>query len=439
MNSVDHNNLINSISDFTELRAEEVQELLTRPPAWLLRWGIIVILAVLVLLLVGSWLIHYPDLVRASFRLTSTNAPKPVLAHTDGKIIQLLAQDGQVVRAGTPLAYLESTARHDNVLRLSSKLVQAWQIGSSKELERLAQLELAGYDQLGELQVAYQTFEQAHIQLRAYLANGFSSQQKAMLQQDIDDLQKIAENLNQQKQLLANDIHLADEEYAIQKQLAEQKVIAPLELKREESKNIARKLPYQQTALALINNLTTQRAKQKEMLEINRQVTEERDKFLQALNTLQSAVDAWKLKYVMTAPVGGRVVYVGLLQESQSITFNQELFYVVPSNTNYLGELRVPQQNAGKVSEGQTVLIRFAGYPYEEYGVVQGRISTISAVSYKDSVFLARVLLPNGLQTTYQKTLTQKMGMTATADIITNDTRLLDKLFYQFRKIQGGL
>ncbi len=137
----------------------------------------------------------------------------------------------------------------------------------------------------------------------------------------------------------------------------------------------------------------------------------------------------------MTAPVGGKVFFVGALQENQAVAVSQELLYVAPPGTDYFGELQVPQQNAGKVLVGQTVLIKFAGYPYQEFGAVRGRITTIADIPLKDSVFVARVTLPTGLQTTYGKTLAFKTGMTATADVMTNDSRLLEKLFYQFRKI----
>ncbi|QIP16718.1 HlyD family efflux transporter periplasmic adaptor subunit [Spirosoma aureum] len=423
---------------FTELRSEEVHELLARPPKWLLRWGVTVACLAVILVFVGAWMVHYPDLVRASLKLTSANAPKAILTRTDGKLIRLFAHEGQTVRAGTILAFLESTAHHDQVLRLSHELTKAWSIASQGNLDGLDRLDLSHYSQLGELQNDYQTFEQAHIQLRAYLANGFYSHKKRLLMQEISDLRALAHNLQEQRQIQARDMTLAQEDYAIQQQLARDKVIALLELKREESKAIARKLPYQQTMSALINNLTAQRAKQKEILELAKQVAEERDKFLQTLNTLQSATDAWKLKYILTAPVTGRVFFAGILQENQSVGINQELFYVAPPNTTYFGELRIPQQNAGKVQIGQKVQIKFVGYPYQEYGIVHGRIATIADVSLKDSVFLAKVTLSNGLRTSYGQKLAYKSGMAASAEVVTEDSRLLEKLFYQLRKFTKG-
>lgn len=429
---------MNSGSDFIELHSEEVQELLTRPPKWLLRWGITIVFLVLVMLFSGSWLIHYPDLVRASFKLISTNEPKAVLTRTDGKLTRLFVQDGQLVRAGDRLAYLESTARHNDVLQLSDELRRAWKVASRGKLEMLSQLKLANYNHLGELQTTYQTFEQARIQLQAYLANGFYSQKKALLRQEIVDFQHLTENLQAQREVQERDIELAREDYAIQQQLARDRVIAPLDLKHEESKAIARKLPYQQTNSALINNQTAQRAKQKEILELDKQVAEERGKFLQTLTTLQSAVDAWKQKYILIAPVSGRISFLGTFQENQLLTLNQEILYVAPPSTDCFGELRIPQKNSGKVRVGQAVLVKFAGYPYQEFGGVRGRITTIADIPLKDSVFLAKVALPSGLKTTYGKKLAYKTGMKASADIFTDDSRLFEKLFYQVRKIMNG-
>ncbi|UHG94587.1 HlyD family secretion protein [Spirosoma oryzicola] len=427
------------MNTFSELRAEEVQEMLARPPRWLLRWGITVAFLVIALVFVGAWFIHYPDLVRASFKLTSASVPKAVLARSDGKVVRLLVQDGQTVKTGSSLAYLESTARHDEIIRLSHQLANAWNIARQGNLEGLDKLDLSHYNHLGELQNAYQTFEQNHIQLRAYLANGFFSQKKAILRQEIKDLQALTNNLRQQQKIQERDQALAEEDYATQKQLADQKSLTPLELKREESKLIGRRFPYQQTALALISNLTAQRVKEKEMLELDRQVTEERDKFLLSLSTFQSAVDGWKLRYILTAPVSGRVMMVGSLQENQSVVDNQEVFYVAPPSTDYFGELRIPQQNAGKVQVGQTVLVKFTGYPYQEFGALRGRITYIADIPLRDSVFLARVQLPSDLKTTYNRTLAYKTGMTASADILNNDSRLLEKLFYQFRHVFNGM
>ena len=93
------------------------------------------------------------------------------------------------------------------------------------------------------------------------------------------------------KSLLGYFLMLAEEEYKIHQQLARQRVIAPIDLKHEESKLMARRLPYSQMAASVINNTALKRSKQKEILELDNAVAEQRDRFLQTLNTLQSAAD----------------------------------------------------------------------------------------------------------------------------------------------------
>lgn len=425
-------------TEFVELRSDEVEEILTRPPKWIVRWGISVLLAVIVMVFLGTWVIRYPDLIKASFKLTVANTPKLLLARTDGNLVRLFAREGMTVQPGATLAYLESSGDHEEVLRLIHELDIAWKLVQGGQLNEVNRLKLTNHRRLGELQAAFQTFEQVYIELRAYLTNGFYSKKKALLKQEITDLQALAVNLNKQYSLQRRDIELSEEDYVMQRRLASDKIIAPTELRREESKTLARKLPYQQTASALINNQTAQRAKQKEILELDKQVSEQHDKFMYALNTLQSAAETWKMKYVVTAPVGGQIYFPTVIQENQYLTINQKLFYIAPPALGYFGELRVPQHNFGKVKVGQNVLIKFAGYPYQEFGAVRGRIAMINAVPLDDSVFLARVVLPKGLQTTYSKSLSFTTGMLASADIITDDSRLVEKLFYQLRKMSNG-
>ncbi|MDY0090155.1 MAG: hypothetical protein RBR78_07280 [Flavobacteriaceae bacterium] len=46
---------------------------------------------------------------------------------------------------------------------------------------------------------------------------------------------------------------------------------------------------------------------------------------------------------------------------------------------------------------------------------------------------LIDVILPNGLETSYKKEILFQQEMSGTADIITEDLRLIERLLYQFR------
>lgn len=415
-------------SRFIELRAEEVQELLTREPTWFLQWSITLLAMLLAAVLYGSWLIRMPDLVQASFTLTTVNAPKTIVVRHAGRLMKLLVRENQVVTAGVSLAYLESIAHHEQILLLRQRLNEAWVLARAGQLEQVAQLPLADFHELGELQNAYQPFALAHLELQTYLAKGFFARRRALLHQEVSDLRALSHNLEQQRDIQGKELVLAETDYRIQQQLAQQKVIPPRELRQEESKMLTYQLPYRQAGALLLTNLAAQRVKQQELLTLEKELAGQIQQYLQVLSTLQSAADEWEHLYILRAPCAGHVYFPTPLQENQQVSVGQELFYVAPGNTVYIGQIRVPQKNAGKVMVGQSVLIRFHGYPYQEFGLVRGKIKAIAAVPLREG-FVAEVSLPEQLVTTQGHRLAYKVGMTASAEIVTHDRRLLERLF----------
>ncbi len=53
-----------------EIRSREVQEVLGRPPAWIIRTGITIVFVVLCLFVFLSFILKFPDLVYADFKIT---------------------------------------------------------------------------------------------------------------------------------------------------------------------------------------------------------------------------------------------------------------------------------------------------------------------------------------------------------------------------------
>ncbi len=54
-----------------ELHSEEVQEVLGKVPSWIVRWGISLILAIIVILLVGSYFVEYPNSIQLEMTLVN--------------------------------------------------------------------------------------------------------------------------------------------------------------------------------------------------------------------------------------------------------------------------------------------------------------------------------------------------------------------------------
>ncbi|MGY0426726.1 MAG: HlyD family secretion protein [Polaribacter sp.] len=107
----------------------------------------------------------------------------------------------------------------------------------------------------------------------------------------------------------------------------------------------------------------------------------------------------------------------------------------IPYSFNEKYVLRTPAQNLGKVKIDQTVNIKLQNYPDYEFGVLKGKVNHSSEISNKDGFYTIDVSLPDKLITSYNKEIVSKQEMRGTAEIVTEDLRLMQRFFYQFNKI----
>ncbi|MDN5811240.1 MAG: HlyD family efflux transporter periplasmic adaptor subunit, partial [Tetragenococcus koreensis] len=89
----------------------------------------------------------------------------------------------------------------------------------------------------------------------------------------------------------------------------------------------------------------------------------------------------------------------------------------------------------GKIKIGQKVNVSLNNYPDTEFGTLRGTVQHISALPDKDRRYLIDVQLPKKLTTSYNKEIEFKQEMAGSAEIITEDLRLIERFFYQFREI----
>lgn len=83
----------------------------------------------------------------------------------------------------------------------------------------------------------------------------------------------------------------------------------------------------------------------------------------------------------------------------------------------------------------QFLNIRFNNYPDNQFGMVKGVVKSISLIPTEEGNYMVEVSFPEGLKTTYNKELPLSQEITARADIITEDTRLLEQFFLPIKQI----
>ncbi len=411
------------------VRSEEVRDIISYKPGFLIRYGNVMFLMVLLLIVVACWLIRYPDIVSGNAVLSSLNAPKPVMAKIDGKLVMLHISENQPVRDGEVLGFIESTAKHESVLALSSYLDTLSALLLANNETQLVKQKEASFTDLGELQQPFQTFAQSFTVYSNYIADGFFVKKATMLAADKAFLLQQNKILNAQKELQQQDAALAQKTFAMNDTLMKQKVISALEYRNEQSKYLNKQQAVPQINSSILTNENGQNEKDKEISELKNTTLQQKAIFMQALQTLKSSVEDWKRRYILTATADGSVSLTGFLEVNQTVKTGQTICYISSGSNSYYAQMLIPQANFGKVKPGQEVLLKFQAYPNAEWGSVRGRVGFISHIP-TDSGYLAKIVLPNGLITDYNKPIQYHDGLIATAEIITADRRLLQQLYY---------
>jgi len=89
---------------------EDIQEIITKVPSWIVRWGITLFFGVLLIVLAISVLVRYPDMVKAPVKLQSSGNTSSVVANTSGIITKVFVKKDQQVRNGQALVEIQNTA-----------------------------------------------------------------------------------------------------------------------------------------------------------------------------------------------------------------------------------------------------------------------------------------------------------------------------------------
>lgn len=418
-----------------ELVSEEVREIISYRPHWMIRKGNLIFFAVTVLLLTLTFFIAYPDVVQGTARLVALDAPKTALARRDGKLVAIEAVSGRPVRQGQPLAFIESTADFREVAHMHRWLTTILGQAAIGRFEQLSVAPLPVYGNLGEVQGAYQALAREWTELQQFFGSGYYQQKKAALQEDLYFTTRLKENLQRQEALSRQEQQLQKIEFAAYDSLAREKLVAPLELHAYQSKLIGKEQALAQADAQLINCDMAAHSKHKELLDLQKGVLDQQQKFYTALLFLKTETEKWMQQYAVLAPQAGTVFLFTPLQVAEQVAIGQELFYVQPATSSYYAQVMAGQSGLGKVKEGQRVRLTVESYPGEEYGYLKGRVAAIAGFPNRRDSFLVRIDLPGGLTTNYGKPLFFRNNLLARAEILTDDRRLIERFFNPLKKI----
>lgn len=413
-----------------ELRSEEVNEILSRPPSWVISYGIAVIFISIFAILIASWFIRYPDIIAARVVITSASPPAKIIAKEDGPL-NILVSDDQTVTADMYLGVIKNEAETSDILILKSQC-DAFR---GKDLTKIPLNETYN---LGMIQQEFHVFQQSLEAYRNFIELKYYERQINSMQKRREHLKLLSNSSKRELSISGNEKNLAQENFAMDSLLYAENAASKLKRNQSKSNALSADRNYEQLTSKIVNidlQLEELKGRVQEM-----SITREReDRNLRvtmenAFSQLEYGIKAWEQRYVLSSPVQGKVILNKFWSDHQFSKRGDEVFTVVPLNSPPVGRTELPIKGSGKVEVGQRVVIKLDNFPYREYGTISGRIESKSTLPVNNSYALI-VTLPKGMTSSYKKDLGYEQELNGTAEIITHEFRLLERVFNQFRAL----
>ena len=421
-----------------ELRSEEFNEVLSAVPAWIIRWGISVIACVVLILLIGSAMFKYPDIISSTVTLTGTTPVSAIVARTSGKLQELYVRNNQQVKANTLLAVIENPARTDDIARLKELVQQAENSLDTIALVPSQQL------QLGSLQSLYSSFYLLMSEYRQFKELAYHLKKIDLVKERIVKNEVYYKNMLKQRELSAIQMKIAHQQYARDSLLGVKGLVSKEAVEESYSRYLQSSLSSESMDRSL-ENLQIQLAQMNESLyDTEYQYLDQKNTLETQLhslvNQLRAEIDAWEISYALITPIDGEITLTQYWTSNQNVTAGNIVFNIVPTNQGeIIGKAMLPTERSGKVRKGQKVNIRFSNYPDKEFGIVKGIVENISLIPVVDGQnvksYMVDIELPNGLRTSYNKELLFLPEMEGQADIITEDMSLLERFLMPIKKV----
>ncbi|SEN56382.1 HlyD family secretion protein [Flavobacterium sp. CF108] len=419
-----------------ELRSEEVQDILTKVPHWMIRWGTVLIFVIILMLFFVSWFIKYPDVVNTEIVITTNIPPEKIVSKSSGRIEAILVKNKSVVSKNSTLAIIENTANYNDVFLLKS-IVDNYNINDPKIEFPFSKLKNT---QLGEIESAYAVFQKDYqAQELNHDLQPFAIENRAQISEKIQIKERL-EILQQQKVINESELQLQKNEVARFEILFNKGIISAQEMEVKKLSFLQAQKSYRsllssisQLRSSLIDNTKSSQSSQanstKEEVNLGRNMA-------QSFYQLKKVIKDWELAYALKSSISGKVTFLQVWTENQTINLGDNVFSIIPDAKNgFIGKVKAPALNSGKIKTGQRVNIRLANFPDREFGVLKGKIQNISLVPDKDGNLLIDVALPDGLKTSYNKQILFQQEMKGSAEIVTEDLRLIERILYQFKSI----
>jgi hemolysin D len=478
---------INNITNITRQSwAFATQELMDALPNVWSRGLLYVLLILVATVLPWAMLSQVDETGSARGQLTPKAATVDIAAPTAGTVVAVRVKEGQSVEKGQVLLELDSALQRSNlqqtldklegqknrlaqITQLQTQLVSTFNTqrlqNQSQALEKQAQIDQA-QDNLGTarrnkpLQESekYAQVEQAQQALDSAKRNYVLAQQQAkkeaievqryrelFKQNAIAEVQvvEVERKADASKQLMGQAIAAVSQaEKRLKEQLSSYKSLQQtLQSDQTQSESRLSEKQNNQRSLAESAKLALLET-QKQRKDAEGQVRILRTEMAQTQNQIQNLTRQLQERTIV-APENGILFQMPVKTAKAYLQTGQLVAQLAPQGSPLTLRAQMPSQNSGFLKVGQAVKLKFDAYPFQTYGVVPGRLVSISPNSKtvdtpqgKVQVFDIEVSPDRTEIRSNGKLIDLTAGQAATAEVVIRQRRVIDFLLDPFKQLQ---
>ena len=426
---------ITNPQDIRLTRQDDLEAIIGHPPGWTLRWGLTALATVMALLLGISWYVSYPDIVHARVVLTTQNPPIRVVAQASGQLDSLQAENGTMVEEDQILGILNNPANWPDVQVMEQTLTEL----SENDPSTYLAIELPSELELGSMQRDYATFSQNFSDLQYFLKQDINFQKISNLRRQIVEIKKLEASLSKQIDLFAEELALSENNLERVRKLFMKGVESELKFENTKTAHLIKSREMERLRSESASNQLEIQQLEASILDLRQKQSDNQNEHLLTIKSdiqrLKGILDEWKQQWLLMAPIAGEVALTNTRSNNQFVNENDTVLTIIPitSEGDIVSRATLTGVASGKVDTGMPVHIRLAGYPYQEFGVLNGSVSRIAGVPGKDGGYEVEIALSDGMKTSYNKELEFQQEMKGIARIVTEERSLLMRILEKIR------
>ncbi len=185
---------------------------------------------------------------------------------------------------------------------------------------------------------------------------------------------------------------------------------------------------------------------QEQLKSLETQVTNLQSEIAQTQSKITS-LNLQMQQRVVRSPIDGTIFELPVTKPGEVVQVGQRIAHIAPQNSPIVLKANIPIQDSGFLNVGMSVKVKFDAFPFQEYGIVEGKVAWISPDSKINQTpqgnietYELEIVLEQNYVQSGAKRIPLNPGQTANAEVILRQRRVIDFVLDPFKKLhKNGL